>query len=140
MHSAELLHRFDAWEEAVRGYRWWPHRVPLEPIYQPFLGERRVRVGIVDDARKPGLWERLKRRPPGQVSPLANEESADPPERTASSELSELQLLVPKDFGAGGELARRCLISISSLGERLSFEVLGQHGQTAVQIACDASS
>ena len=137
MNSEKLLHLFDAWEQRTRGYDTWPHRVRLEPTYYPFLAAQRAPREFVDDGRRPGLWERLVGRPK-PVAAVVAEELAGSVEREASGEIVELQLLVPKDFSPKSEMGRRCLISLSTVRNRLSFEIVGRKKQTVVQIVCDS--
>lgn len=138
MNLADLKRRFDEWEERTRGFSTWPHRVSLEPPYSPFLADHRVRAGIIDDTRRPSLWERLSRRRAISLPAPVTAVVAVPAEASAPDEIVELQVLLPKDFTARPDLSKRCFDALSAANTRLSFEIVGRHQETVVQIACDA--
>jgi predicted DNA-binding transcriptional regulator AlpA len=140
VNPEELLRIFDAWEEPMRGYDTWPHRVALEPLYVPLLAERRTHRAPIDDARKPGLWERITTSVKPASVPEQKELERKPEERIGIRDIVELQLLVPKEFTAKPELARRWLVSLASLGHRVAFEVIGEHKKAIAQIACEAAA
>lgn len=136
MHPTELLRLFDEWEERTRGLATWPHRVPIEPEYSPLFPRERIRKPIVDDARRPGLLDRL--RPAIHEMPPIEAATAEPVAPDVPRELVEFELLLPTDFAVKSGAARSWLASLRSLIEPMSFEVLGLPDKVVVQIACGA--
>src|ERR1035437_885308 len=136
MHPTELLRLFDEWEERTRGLATWPRRVSIEPVYSPLFPKERIPKPIVDDARRPGLLDRL--RPTIRETPppeIATTETAAP---EVPHEIVEFELLLPADFVVKPGAARSWLASLRSLIEPMSFEVLGLPDQVVVQLACGA--
>ncbi len=139
MQQDVLLSRFDEWETRMRACPPWPERVELEPPFEPLVAERRVRVGIVDDARSPGLLDRLfgksSERPTGEV---ASEELIASP-RVSRGPISELQLLLPEGFVIKTGMASRLLASLQNLEDPLGFELVGTSEHVVTQLSCSVS-
>jgi len=59
-----LTKNFYDWELIGRGWREYPHLVPIEPAYRPFPGHEVVLRALADDGRKPtflsSLFERAR--------------------------------------------------------------------------------
>lgn len=141
MHPTELLRLFDEWEERTRGLNTWPHRVPIEPAYSPLFRKERIPKPIVDDARRPGLLERL--RPTAHATSLIEVAAAEPSVPNVPRDIVEFELLLPADFAVKSGAAKSWLTSLRNLIEPLSFEVLGLPDQVVVKLACgtiDAAS
>src|ERR1035437_8856720 len=136
MQRAALLRRFDEWEARTRQCPSWPYRVPLEPPFEPLLAEHRVRVGIVDDARSPGILDRVfGKRAEKPVNEAKSEEPTAIP-RPDRGELTELQLLLPEGFAIKAGMASRVLSSLRNLEYPLSFELVGTASTVVVQVCC----
>lgn len=121
----------------MRGQGVWPHRVPLEPPFRRFLATPRTRSDeIVDDGRKPGLWNRLRARgaePKTLASPTTEVPELRPPD---PRDIAELRLLAPESMVVKGEIAARLIASIGKVGDRIGFEVIGTSEDVSVQLAC----
>jgi predicted DNA-binding transcriptional regulator AlpA len=138
MHPTEILRRFDEWEGRTRGATAWPRRVPIEPPFSPLFPRERARKPIVDDARKPGLFDR-RRSPGGQADQSDTPNASETPFSQIRREVVELELLLPSDYGVKVGAVRSWLGSMQSLGEPLSFELLGLPNQVAVRLSCGVS-
>ena len=136
MHPTELLRLFDEWEERTRGLATWPHRVPIEPTYSPLFPKERIPKPIIDDARRPGLLDRL--RPTIRETPPIEEAATKTVAPEVPHEIVEFELLLPAAFAAKLGAARSWLASLRSLTEPMSFEILGLPDQVAVRLACGA--
>lgn len=136
MQRDVLLRRFDEWEVRTRECPSWPERVELEPPFEPLFPERRVRAGIIDDARSPGIRDRLfgKRVPEPLVEAPRQPLPASPP--TDRGPLTELHLLLPEGFAVKGVMAVRLLSSLRNLEHALSFEIIGTGSSVISQLCC----
>ena len=135
MHPTELLRLFDEWEERTRGLATWPYRVPIEPAFSPLFPNERTPKPIIDDARRPGLFDRVRAAIHEPV-PRAVAESAYQLPTVPQREVVELELLLPTDFVVKGSAAKSWLASLRSLTEPLSFELLGRPDRVVAQLAC----
>jgi excisionase family DNA binding protein len=136
MHPQDLINQFDGWEEPLRGYAVWPERVPLEPPFEPLFLRPRTRSGIVDDARKPGLWDKLLGRGTANQTEAASDEPKETTEETDSGEISEVELRLPPDFVVKSAVARQCLMALRGARHPLGFELVGRPDAVSVQISC----
>jgi hypothetical protein len=121
----------------MRGQGVWPHRVPLEPPFRPFLATQRTRADqIIDDGRKAGLWKRL--RSSVAQAPLLPGSEPDAPEVRPpdARDIAELRLLAPEALIVKGELATRLIASLGTIRDRIGFEVIGTTEGVSVQLAC----
>lgn len=137
MHPDQLLREFNTFEAAMRGQGVWPHRVPLEPPFRPFLALQRTRADdVIDDGRKPGVWRRVRSSfahvaLPSESKPEPLE--VRPPE---APDIAELRLLAPASMVVKGEIATRLIASVAKVGDRIGFEVIGTSEDVSVQLAC----
>jgi len=139
MQRDVLLRRFDEWEVRTRLCPSWPQRVELEPPFGPLFAERRVRAGIVDDARFPGILDRVFGK---RVEKLLNETKYEEFVATPSTErgaIAELQLLLPEAFAVKAGMASRLLASLRNLEHPLSFEIVGTSENVVTQLCCAVS-
>lgn len=139
MRTEELLSRFDEWELRTRECRGWPHRVGLEPPFEPLFPELRVRQGIIDDSRSPGIRDRLFGKRLRQLAqmPLREPLAAMPsPDR---GNVAELQLLLPEGFTVNGVVAARMLAALRHLEHPLTFELIGTRDFVVSQLCCASS-
>ncbi len=137
MDSDRLLLRFDAWEARMRGHSTRPYRVSLEPEYRPLLGRERTHRGIIDDARTPGLFERIapkkkRRERHGEPEPIPS-----PVPHEGLDETVELQLLVRPDTSVNEAMGAALLNSLAGAEHHLGFEILGLSDRIVVQLVCD---
>lgn len=138
MDSERLKRRFDAWEARTRGFSSRPYRVPLEPPYRPLLGRERIDRGVIDDARRPGLFERLK-EPRLRRAQVRGEPAtiAEPIPFEGSGETVELQLLVRPDADIPSAVGTALILSLAGASHHIAFEVVAVGGRISVQVACD---
>ncbi|MHB0978149.1 MAG: type IV secretion system DNA-binding domain-containing protein [Minisyncoccota bacterium] len=139
MHPHELQRLFDEWESRTRGMRPSPGRVSVTPTFTPLFASRRAPRSVLDDGRRPGLFERVR----GATREPVPEEEAEAEQGTAGyngpSDLVEFELLLPRDFVVKAGVARSWLASLQSLAEPLSMEVIGSPERVTVLISCDAA-
>jgi predicted DNA-binding transcriptional regulator AlpA len=136
MQRDALLRRFDEWEARTRQCPSWPERADLEPSFEPLFAERRVRAGIVDDSRAPGILDRVFGK---RAEKPANEAKSQEPiaiPRKDRGELTELQLLLPEGFAIKAGMASRVLSSLRNVEYPLSFELVGTASAVVVQVCC----
>ncbi len=138
MHPHDLQRLFDDWESQTRGVRPSPGRVAVEPPFTPLFADKRAPRPVLDDGRRPGLFDRVR-----EVArePAPAEEAAEEP-RTARhdgpGDLIEFELLLPRDFVVKAGPARNWLASLHSLAEPLSMEIIGSPERVTVVISCGA--
>jgi hypothetical protein len=136
MHPTDILRLFDEWELRTRGITTSPSRVPIEPSFSPLFPKERTPKPILDDARRPGLLDRLRETFAEPTSGGA----APPPDGSlaanATREVLALELLLPPDLVVKEGAARHWLASLSGLSERLSFELIGLPDRVVVQLVC----
>jgi predicted DNA-binding transcriptional regulator AlpA len=137
MHPTEIIRLFDEWEGRTRGMTAWPRRVPIEPSYSPLFAKERMRKPIIDDARKPGLFDRFRSSVRDEAhSGLVR--TSEPQIDVVKRDIVEYEILLPPDFTVGSGLARSWLASLRSLNGPMSFEMIGLPDRVAVQLACGA--
>lgn len=139
MNPKDLLAEFDAWEERLRGLAFWPVNVSIEPPFVPLFAESRVARGVVDDARKPSLLERLSRYGGDETATVPS--TVSPPPSPAMvpplGNLITIELLLGPDMAVKPEAAKRFLTGLHTLTKPASFEVISSANRTVVQIVCD---
>ncbi len=136
MHPMELLRLFDEWEQRTRGTTTGANRMPVAPQFTPLFPKERTPRPVIDDARKPGLFDRTR----------SNDQETVDGERTQAAETREpacpleieFELLLGAEFTVKASAARAWLASLRSLAEPVSFEIVGRSNRVVVQIACSA--
>lgn len=139
MHPHDLQRLFDDWESRTRGVRPSPQRVPIEPPFVPLFASERVRTPILDDGRRPGLFDRV-REAVREPTPMA--EAPEEPQTAWSDgprDLVEFEFLLPRDFVIKVGAARSWLASLHSLAEPVSMEIIGSPERVTVVISCGAA-
>lgn len=140
-----LTKNFYDWELVGRGWRSYPHPVPLEPVFRPFPGHFRFVSSQVDDARKPtllsGLWDRVLVRPEpaAHVGIFDSEFDPTPEPLNRNSSLVELEILVPAEAKIDSAASEAWLRTISASTGPISFELVGSAGAVYVRIVINAS-
>jgi hypothetical protein len=137
MHPTDIVRLFDQWEQRTRGVTVWPHRVPIEPAFSPLFPKERAPKPIIDDARRPGLLDRLQLTAREPI-PTEMVRATETPVAVIQREIIEFELLLPAGFAVKPGVARSWLASLRSLVEPLSFEVLGLPDRVVVLVACGA--
>ena len=139
MHPHDLQRLFDEWEAQARGVRPSPGRVAVEPAFTPLFGSKRVPRPVLDDGRRPGLFDRV-REAVREPAPVA--ETPEEPETArydGPSDLVEFELLLPRDFVVKAGAARSWIASLHSLAEPLSMEIIGSPERVTFVISCSAA-
>ncbi|MBI5434901.1 MAG: type IV secretory system conjugative DNA transfer family protein [Planctomycetes bacterium] len=147
--AARLTENFYAWERRGRGWLVWDEPVELEPPFRPFF-HAVASAAPVDDARTPGLIERLLdrlRRFRGGASPHdAPLDAPDDGEQTDEPELDldedeivEIQVRLPPDLDVSRELAERMVLACAGALGPVGFELVGTRGRIVLQFACRAA-
>ncbi|MGH7593910.1 MAG: type IV secretion system DNA-binding domain-containing protein [Gemmatimonadales bacterium] len=142
MHPTDIARIFDEWEQRTRGSTVWPYRVPIEPAFSPLFPTERTPKPIIDDARRPGLFDRV-RMATARTTSTAMVKSVETPVVVPQREIVEFELLLPADFAVKLGMARSWLASFRSLVEPVSFELVGLPDRVVVVVACgvvDAAS
>ena len=62
MHPHDLQRLFDDWESQTRGIRPSPGRVAVEPAFTPLFASKRAPRPVLDDGRRPGLFDRVREK------------------------------------------------------------------------------
>lgn len=138
MHPHDLQRLFDDWELRTRGLRPSPRRVAVEPHFVPLFASKRAPKPVLDDARRPGLFERVRTEKHEPPADDAKEES-DSAEHDFPRDLVEFELLLPRDFVIKAGAARNWLASLHSLAEPLSMELIGSPERVTFVISCGAA-
>lgn len=138
MHPQDLQRLFDDWELQTRGLRPSSSRVPVEPRFTSLFASKRAPRPVLDDGRRPGLFDRVR----GVLrAPAADDEAAaesDAASFDGPSDLVEFELLLPRDFVVKAGAARNWLGSLQSLAEPLSMEIIGSPERVTVLVSCGA--
>jgi hypothetical protein len=138
MHPTDLLRLFDEWEQRTSGTTTGASRMPIAPSFLPLFPKERTPRPVLDDARKPGFFERARSTThESDESPIA--QTSEIIEISIPRELVEFDLLVAADFTVKVNAARMWLASLRSLTGPLSFEVIGRSSRVIVQIACSVA-
>ena len=74
----KLQRLFDDWELQTRGVRQSPSRVPVEPRFTPLFANKRAPKPVLDDGRRPSLFDRAREvlRAPVAADDVAEEPDA----------------------------------------------------------------
>ena len=135
MHPTDLLRLFDEWEQRTRGTITGASRMSIAPAFTPLFPKERTPRPVLDDARKPGFFDRARSNNHESAESTVAETS-DTIEASIPREIVEFDLLVAADFMVKANAARMWLASLRSLTGPLSFEVIGRSNRVIVQIAC----
>lgn len=143
MYSTEVLARntarFYDWEIRGRGWALYARPVPLEPEFHEFSWLQ-PDAGIVDDGRRHTILSRLLQgltgqRPQAAVATQLTPAYQPPSPRGVGPEAyADLEVLIPPETKIGGE-SEVWLRSVSSVGERVAFELLGSAGSVQLRVA-----
>jgi hypothetical protein len=140
-----LSEQFARWEGRGRGWKVWPHPVPPEPPFRPFLGYRPPRTDPkFDDGRKPGLLASLFDRIHESLNPkppiIPEPEEVEPePEALERDRLVELQTLLPANLDIKSEAFADFLSQLALCREPITFELLGTAKNIAAQFVSHPS-
>jgi len=134
--------QFAQWERRGRGHAVWPHPVPPEPPFRPFLGYRQPPPDVEDDGRKPTflsslaefVGRKLAPRPPG-LHPREEPEEEPVPGELVRGPLVELQTSLPAKLDISREAFAGLLGNFALCREPLAFEILGTPGRVRAQFA-----
>jgi predicted DNA-binding transcriptional regulator AlpA len=135
--AERLKRRFDAWEARMRGHSRQPYHVAVEPEYRPLLGRERIDRGVIDDARTPGFFERLRKRPKREWIRAEPEPIAKSVPFEGSGEMVELQLLTRPDSDVSSAVGAALITSLAAASHHLAFEILAVGDRITVQLTCD---
>jgi len=139
MHPHDLQRLFDDWEFQTRGVRPSPGRVAVEPTFAPLFANKRAPKEVLDDGRRPGLFERAREATRGTAPVEEAQEEPDTVPHDGPHDLVEFELLLPRDFVVRAGAARSWLVSLHSLAEPLSMEIIGSAERVTVVISCGAA-
>ncbi len=140
--AERLTADFYAWERRGRGWTVSKYPVILEPPFRPFFHKFLQDNPIADDARRPGILERLldwfrrsgAERTPDAPADEGFDDEPDPDDQ--EGELIELQVRLPPSLDVSRELAERMLLSLSGACAPVGFELIGLAGRMVLQFAC----
>lgn len=147
--AERLTENFYLWENRGRGWDVYDYPVELEPPYVPFARAFAFsQTRVIDDGRRPTLISSLiekvvssfrgsedtERTPDLNVDDYAVE-----PNRCADdSPLVGLVITLPKGSDTPLLSVEYLLLNLSYTQSLLSFEIVGTHEATAIQVACRA--
>jgi hypothetical protein len=144
-----LTDNFYRWEKRCRGWQVWSDPVELEPAFEPFFHRNpEARPVVSDDGRKPtrvGSWiEKLKSRFTGHSENYDQAEQCSEPDTTEQepeyfyddSLLVEIQLSLTPEQKISKEVSERFILSLTSIRQPASFEIIGTHESIVVQVIC----
>ncbi|MBI2409345.1 MAG: type IV secretion system DNA-binding domain-containing protein [Gemmatimonadetes bacterium] len=135
MYPTEMLRLFDEWEYRTRGLSSSPERVRIEPPFTLLFADKRTPRAIVDDGRRPGLFDRVRMEAPSQATDGASRD-IDHALPDVRSELVELELLLPRDYSVKSGSARSWLASLLNVSESVALELIGSSERVTMQITC----
>jgi DNA helicase HerA-like ATPase len=139
LHSA----RFYEWERLGRGTETFTHLVPLEPPFRTFVAHQPTNLVVVDDGRRPTalsrFWDRITRKVPAREPLLEIQKDLVPLELPVpDTEPSELEMLFPEDLKVDPKTVFAFWNTIATVGQPLSFELVGFSGRVSVRITSAA--
>ena len=144
----QLSEQFYRWERRGRGRSLLEYPVELEPPLVPFTSHYLTARPAVDDGRRDtaftsiikGLRELLTPGATQEPPPQWEEEAEPEPEPfTRREKLVEMSFSLPPGSSGKKETHARFLQSLSACAEPVAFEIIGQAGGCAVQLAASAS-
>lgn len=142
---------FADWERRLRGWRIWDYAVSLEPAFLPIKTPApQVVAPVQDDAKIQGGFGRLFGRNQANQQRVSINESRLLPQQTGEASnkptafyrnesLSELSIILPKEFDASPAVCEQFFLSLSSFSTPVSFEILADASSISIQLACDYS-
>lgn len=139
MHPHDLQRLFDEWESRTRGVAASPGRVAVEPAFTPLFASKRVPRPVLDDGRRPGLFERVRDAARGPAHAEEAPEESETARHDGPSDLVEFELLLPREFVVKVGAARSWLASLHSLAEPVSMELIGSPERVTFVISCGAA-
>lgn len=142
MDFERLKGRFDSFERRLRGMKARKRRSPLEPRYRPLLAKERENHGVVDDGRRPGLWERWFGRPASpKPAKQKKKRTSSAPGRVShlySGEPIELELVLGPETDVDERSVAAFLGSLGGLSHHAAFELVATPESVIPRFACDA--
>ncbi|MHB1210584.1 MAG: type IV secretory system conjugative DNA transfer family protein, partial [Acidimicrobiales bacterium] len=110
----------------------------IEPTFTPLFASKRAPRPVLDDGRRPGLFEGVGEavRGPAQVEEASEE--PDTARHDGPIDLVEFELLLPRDFVVKAGATRSWLASLHGLAEPLSMEIIGSPERVTAVISCGA--
>lgn len=143
--AQRVAESFAAWECRGRGWDLADYPVSLEPPYRPFflLPCPEAPVACIDDGKRPTLLSAVHEYlrtalgdgPGTAEGGTPTYEEAPPFPAFPRNGLVARRVLVPTDFAARAEVVARLLGALASGYHPVSFEMIGQAGRVAIQVA-----
>lgn len=136
--SQQIAAQFREWELRGRGYQLFEDRVPLEPVFRPFLGY--VLEQRIDDGRKPTFASSLIRKlsemiaPPAKEEVLEEETDDDSEPESEFEELIEIPTVLPLSKSVPADQMESFLRQVCRSNETLGIELLGTEQETRWQL------
>jgi len=142
--AALMAQAFADWESHLRGWNVWDYAVSLEPVFTPIRPPApQIITPVRDDARIQRGFGRLFGRdqitdPQQQISTISQEQKLIKPTAFYRSEpLTELSIILPKEFNASPAVCEQFFLSLSSFSASVSFEIFADTNSISIQFACD---
>lgn len=144
--NASLMARsFADWERRfLRGWQVWDYAVGLEPVFTSIRTPApQIIAPVEDDARIQGGLGRFfgrTRITNSQREIAANSEEQASLKPTAfyrNEPLSELSIILPKEYDIHPAVCEQFFLSLSSFPSPVSFEILADSNSISIQYACD---
>jgi hypothetical protein len=134
---------FYAWEQLGRGTGMAEAPIELEPCFTPFFFHTRPSQQYQDDSHRHTFlswaWSALRGRPQPPMQPDPEPVGIEYFPDTADDALAVLMLTFPIGFKAGLNEMEQCLLMLTELTPRVSFEIVATASAITFQIACAES-
>ncbi|MBI5764763.1 MAG: type IV secretion system DNA-binding domain-containing protein [Planctomycetes bacterium] len=140
-HIEQLTLAFYAWERQGRGWRSYPHTVPLEPAFRPFTRGGVAQKSGHDDGRRhtwlSQLIERFTQIPSPATNPTLDDDDAQyaPEPFEPDGDFRELEIFVPSEARFDLASMGGWLSSLVTCTHHLAFELIGNAGAVRLQVA-----
>src|SRR5512137_686381 len=142
--TQRLTENFHFWELRGRGWQVAEYPVELEPPFEPFYHFQLTQGPPIDDSRKPTFLSSLADMfsgSAGKPKEVQSYEVAEPSEMEPEpygddSPILEFRLVLPAKQKVTLDIMEALLLNLSSCAFPLSFELIGTHEATTVQLAC----
>jgi hypothetical protein len=145
--TQRLTENFHFWELRGRGWLVAEYPVELEPPFEPFYHFQLTQGPPIDDSRKPTFLSSLAEMfsgSAGRPKEVLSYEVAEPSEMEPEpygddSPIREFRLVLPTKQKVTLDIMEALLLNLSACAFPLSFELIGTHEATTVQLACRES-
>ena len=135
--AAQLTEQFYNWERRGRGWHKAENACDLEPPFAPFFEHFLPEGPIIDDGKRPSLFQSLFGTPPSAtIQPTKQEEEPSAFPYTDDTPLTVFSIAIPRNGRAHAEHMEQLLVMLSYRNRPMSFELIGTGEVITVQLVC----